>query len=45
MRIEPVIKVKVYPFKNLTKAQNTARLAAIALAFVGVFVWMFKILF
>jgi hypothetical protein len=45
MRIDPVIKIKEDPFKNLTKVEKYARKAAIALAFVAVFVWLFKIVF
>jgi hypothetical protein len=45
MRINPVIKVKEDPFKDLTPTQKVARKVAIALAFAGVFFWLFKIVF
>jgi len=45
MRIDPVIKNKDDRFNHLTSTQKKARKFAIALAFVGVFVWFFKIVF
>jgi hypothetical protein len=45
MRIDPVIKVKEDRFKHLTSAQKKARQVAIALVFIGVFIWFFKIVF
>jgi len=44
MRIDP-IETKPDPFKDLTPLQNRSRKAAIAIAFIGVFVWVIKILF
>ncbi|WP_295716992.1 hypothetical protein [Mucilaginibacter sp.] len=43
MRIDP-IEAKPDPFENLTPLQNRSRKAAIAIAFIGVFVWVIKIL-
>lgn len=45
MRIDPVIKDETDPYKDLTNIEKKARMVAIALAFIGVFVWMFKIIF
>lgn len=45
MRIDPIIKIKEDPFKDLTSIQKKGRKAAIVLAFVAVFVWFFKIVF
>ncbi|MEO6521601.1 MAG: hypothetical protein ABIN91_07985 [Mucilaginibacter sp.] len=45
MRIEPVKNEKVDRFKDLTPTHKMTRKVAIALAFVGVFVWLFKIMF
>ncbi|WP_186461729.1 hypothetical protein [Mucilaginibacter pallidiroseus] len=44
MRIEPV-KQETDKFAQLTPLERQTRKAAIALAFLGVFVWTFKILF
>jgi hypothetical protein len=44
MRIDP-IEAKPDPFKDLTPLQNKSRKAAIAIAFIGVFIWAIKILF
>jgi hypothetical protein len=43
MRIDP-IEAKPDPFESLTPLQNRSRKAAIAIAFIGVFVWVIKIL-
>jgi hypothetical protein len=43
MRIDP-IEAKPDLFENLTPLQNRSRKAAIAIAFIGVFVWVIKIL-
>jgi len=44
MRIDPK-GLKPDPFKDLTVLQNRSRKAAIILAFIGVYVWVLKILF
>jgi hypothetical protein len=41
VRIEP--DKKESPYRHLTKVQKTARLMAIAAAFVGVVIWFIKI--
>lgn len=43
MKIRP--KVITDPYKHLTPLQNTTRIMAIVIAFVGVFIWVIKILF
>ncbi len=45
MRIEPIIKPKDTRFDHLTDVEKKARKVAIAVAFLGVFIWMFKIIF
>ena len=43
MKIEPVKRTDTY--KDLTSLQNTTRILAIIVAFIGTFVWFFKIVF
>jgi hypothetical protein len=43
MRIEPQLPQDKY--KNLSLLQKRSRMAAIVLAFCGVFIWVIKILF
>jgi len=45
MRIDPLIKDTEDPFKHLTGIEKKARKVAIIVAFAGVFIWMFKIIF
>lgn len=45
MRIDPLIKETEDLYKNLTSVEKKARKVAILVAFVGVFIWMFKIIF
>ncbi|MDN3579767.1 hypothetical protein [Mucilaginibacter flavus] len=44
MRIDP-IEPEPDPFEHLTPLQNKSRKAAIVVSFIGVFVWVIKILF
>jgi len=45
VRIDPENTTKEDPFKDLTKVQKVTRWVALAVAFVGVFIWFFKIVF
>jgi hypothetical protein len=45
MRIEPSKNENVDRFKDLSPTHKATRWVAIIMAFVGVFVWFFKILF
>jgi hypothetical protein len=45
MRIDPLIKETENLFQHLTGVEKKARKVAILVAFVGVFIWMFKIIF
>jgi len=45
VRIDPVEKVKDDPFKDLNKTQKITRKIAIAVAFIGVFIWFMKVVF
>lgn len=43
MSTKPKVVQKDDRFSHLTKLQNTTRKIAIILAFLGVFIWFFKI--
>lgn len=45
MRINPVVKKKDDRFKNLTPVERNARKVAIVVAFIGIYIWFFKIVF
>ena len=45
MRIEPAKREKIDPYKDLSPVHKVTRKVAIVVAFVGVFVWLFKIMF
>jgi hypothetical protein len=45
MKIEHRKKPADDPFKDLTPLQRRCLTAAIILAFLGIFIWVFKILF
>jgi len=45
MRVEPAKREKIDLFKDLSPIHKVTRKVAIAVAFVGVFVWLFKIMF
>ena len=45
MRTNPANKTKDDPFKDLPKGENAKRKTALVVAFIGVFVWLLKVVF
>ena len=45
MRINPVVKKRDARFDDLPPIQKGARKVAIVVAFIGIYIWFFKIVF